>query len=167
MKGTPRILTIIGAIILALMALAIVCMVFGCSAHAQYRDVYVYDGTTVSFGLPEQPKRDTRGLYVLASVAFVTANLADWQLQTEQHGWQGCLWEPNSRGERWPWYADWIPHDGYHAAQSIHTGGMLIGSGSIAYIGGQWWKRALEIVIFYSVSRLFAFSLPRYLSQRY
>lgn len=103
-----------------------------------------------------------------SAMLLLMSHLADWQMQCEQHGWAGLLWEPNARGARWPWYADWFPHDAWHWAQVVRNWGALI---ACMLCGMFWpaetWMYPPGFVALYALTRGLGFSMPRKLLQRY
>lgn len=106
---------------------------------------------------------------LLISTALLTAShVADWQLQCEQHGWKGLWWPAGARAPRWPWYADWFPHDAWHWAQLVRNWGAL----SACITSGMFWLWAdwlypIGFVTLYAITRGIGFSLPRKLAQGY
>lgn len=63
----------------------------------------------------------------IALLLFVLHGAADYQLQAEQHGWGGLLWERFARAPHWPWYIDWMPHDAWHITQMLWNLSFLAG----------------------------------------
>ena len=91
-----------------------------------------------------QPDAGT-GYHMLAGVAMLlVANVSDYLLQADAHGWENPAWENGSRAPHWHWALDWIPHDGWHVTQSARNLSLVLGS-MLVYEGGGHILRAIGI----------------------
>ena len=114
------------------------------------------------------PNQEEAVVITIIIVLFVLGHLADWQLQCEEHNWPGLLWERHARGPRWPWYADWFPHDRWHTAQVMDNWCPLLAVTALVGFGPFpfWWNIG-AIVPIYAVTRFVGFTVPRKLSLGY
>ncbi len=116
-------------------------------------------------------------LSVIGFVLFLIANFADYQLQAEQHGWNGLLWERYHRADKWPDPFDWIPHDAWHVAQTVRNtfdkiAAVLVFTGFVTLVDPflrrikldrtvLWWTLSIAgMFLLYAIARGLAFSLP-------
>lgn len=118
-------------------------------------------------------------MILLAILFLALAQAADYLYQADMHGWTNPLWANGYRAPKWGAW-DWIPHDGWHWAQTVRNFGDCTGVAiaalwlqtSLVYlthsIGSVWLVvvcLAVSLAIRAALRGLF-FSLPyRYLKQ--
>ncbi|HOJ04087.1 MAG TPA: hypothetical protein PK916_08790 [Bacteroidota bacterium] len=89
-------------------------------------------------------------------------NHADFLWQAEMHVWPAWL-DLTHRAPHWPWYLDWIPHDGWHVVQSIKNHAALLGSALVFYgtvhrWRSPWWE-LVAVLLVYGLTRFLCFTL--------
>jgi len=120
----------------------------------------------------------TEYIYLLVGlVLFLLSNFADYQLQAEQHNWNGLMWERYERAEKWPDPWDAIPHDAWHVAQTVRNTCDKIAAvfafvAVMAFLNDEkrasrnwsiWVQMPIAFIVMfivYALSRGAAFSLP-------
>ncbi|MBI5646676.1 MAG: hypothetical protein HY962_07065 [Ignavibacteriae bacterium] len=79
--------------------------------------------------------KQTIYIIIIGFVLLALGSFSDYELQAFQHGWQPTgLVDMAYRAPHWPWYADWIPHDGWHVVQTIHNTADKFGA-AVAALG--------------------------------
>lgn len=65
-------------------------------------------------------------MLALALILLSLAQAADYFYQADLHGWYNPLWVNGTRAPKWGWL-DFIPHDGWHIAQTLRNFGDAAG----------------------------------------
>jgi len=107
--------------------------------------------------------KESTTLLIAGLLLFLLANFADYQLQAEQHGWNGLLWERYERAPHWPDPFDAIPHDAWHVAQTIRNTFDKIAAvmifGAAWLFAEDWMKRRYPFVWLWGVGFIAMFAV--------
>lgn len=133
------------------------------TAHAQWnesRPTSPFERDTIL--LPPHIVQPELQVLLVGVAISIVSNFADYQLQAEQHNWDGLMWERYHRAPKWGMW-DFVPHDGYHIAQTVRNTLMLAMPVVVMLMTQewQWWQRALAVLGSYIVGRGIGFSLPQ------
>lgn len=95
--------------------------------------------------------------------SMLIGHLTDFLYQADQHGWMNGF--RLHRGEKWPWYADWIPHDPWHIVQTTRNMAQLAGATliTLSVAHQAWYIVPLAVGASYACTRFLGFTLPMWL----
>jgi len=132
-------------------ALLIVFTVLLCTTQCytqSEQDLYICD------------ERIQREKFAAGVAMLIISNYADYYYQADMHGWQNPLWVNGARAPKWGVF-DFIPHDGWHIAQTISRAGLVYGSLLLwdSMDGLAWYWRIVGVLGINALTRGIGFSL--------